>query len=90
MQVTFFSKIKIKIKTKTMQVTHLSQIHLPMINNFDAQLVQFFKNNTKDTDYFVKQFRLPFDSLNKITTMISVTRLQMEIDKMANIKQNQI
>ena len=62
----------------TMQFTHLSQLYLPMINNFVRPTQALF------------QSRLPFDSLNKITTMISVTRLQMEIDKMANIKQNQI
>ena len=62
----------------TMQFTHLSQIYLHMINNFGRPTHALF------------QSRLPFDSLNKITTMVSVTRLQMEIDKMANIKQNQI
>ena len=51
----------------TMQFTHLSQIYLPMINNFGRPTHALF------------QSRLPFDSLNKITTMISVTRLQMEI-----------
>ena len=74
-----------------MQFTHLSQIYLPMINNFGRPTHALF------------QSRLPFDSLNKITTMISVTRLQMEIllkkkkkrlqmeiDERTNIKENQI
>ena len=82
MQVTIFSKkkkkVKTKTKTKTIQVTQMSQIHLPMINNFGRPTQTIF------------QSRLPFDSLNKITTMISATRLQMEIDEMTNIKQNQI
>ena len=64
----------------TMQFTHLSQIYLPMINNFVRPTQALF------------QSRLPFNSLNKITTMISVTRLQiqMEIDERTNIKENQI
>ena len=62
----------------TMQFTHLSQIYLPMINNFVRPTQALF------------QSRLPFDSLNKITTMISVIRLQMEIDERTNIKENQI
>ena len=61
-----------------MQFTHLSQIYLPMINNFGRPTQALF------------QSRLPFDSLNKITTMLSVTRLQMEIDEKINIKENQI
>ena len=49
----------------TMQFTHLSQIYLPMINNFGRPTQALFRS------------RLPFGSLNKITTMRSVTRLQI-------------
>ena len=49
----------------TMQFTHLSQIYLPMIKNFGRPTQALFRS------------RLPFGSLNKITTMRSVTRLQI-------------
>ena len=62
----------------TLQFTHLSQIYRPMINNFGRPTQALFQST------------LSFDYLNKITTMISVTRLQMEIDERTNIKENQI
>ena len=47
MQVTIFSK-----KKKTMQVTHLSQIHILMINNFGPPTHQYeTKSNMKNKNF---------------------------------------